>query len=122
MFNIVFYSDALGYSEIELQIDKFRLERDKKKDSRIIYNQIVLYVSLLENNGFKLTSNFSKHLTNDLWELRPGKYRIIYSYIDSIGFVLLTIFKKQTQKTPKSEIDKALIRLKDYKSRMEKNK
>ena len=122
MFNIVLYSDASGYSEIESLIDKLRIEREKNKDSRIHYNQIVLYVSLLENNGFQLTSNFSKHLTEDIWELRPGNYRIIYSYISSIGFVLLSIFRKSTQKTPKAEIDKALARLKDYKSRLEKNK
>ena len=120
MFNVVLYSDASGYSEIETHIEKLRLERANNKDSRIHYNQIVLYVSLLENNGFMLTSNFSKHLTSELWELRPGNYRILYSYVDSFGFVLLTIFRKKTQKTPRAEIDKAIARLKDFKSRMEK--
>ena len=120
MFNVVLYSDASGYSEIETHIEKLRLERANNKDSRIHYNQIVLYVSLLENNGFMLTSNFSKHLTSELWELRPGNYRILYSYVDSFGFVLLTIFRKKTQKTPRAEIDKAIERLKDFKSRMEK--
>ena len=121
MFDVVFYRDICGCSDVESHIEKLRIESKRSKDSRIRYNQIILYVSLLESNGFSLTSNFSKHLFSDIWELRHGNYRILYSFIPSIGFILLTIFRKQTQKTPKSEMEKAIACLKDFRLRMEDN-
>lgn len=120
MFEVVFYKDIDGSSDVENYIDNLRINKDKSKDSRINYNHIVLYVTLLGQNGFALTSNFLKHINDQIWELRPGKYRILFAYLDDIGFLLLTIFKKKQQKTPKKEIKKAMNRLVDFKIRLEK--
>jgi len=47
-----------------------------------------------------------------LWELRPGRHRVIYFYYQGDGAVLLHAFKKQSQKTPEKEIHVALQRMK----------
>ena len=40
-----------------------------------------------------------------LWELRPGRHRVIYFYYQGNKAVLLHAFKKQSQKTPEKEIN-----------------
>jgi len=55
-----------------------------------------------------------------LWELRVlGEASIWFLYIAKVGqsFLLLHGFTKRKQKTPKKEINIALDRLRDYKSR-----
>lgn len=47
-----------------------------------------------------------------LWELRPGRHRVIYFYYQGDKAVLLHAFKKQSQKTPDKEIHVALQRMK----------
>lgn len=57
------------------------------------------------NQEFK--RNSFKRLEDDLYELRPDYIRIIFT-IDSIGVAWLLIwFKKESNETPKSEIDRA---------------
>ena len=67
--------------------------------------------------GTRLPVNITKHLQGEIWELRPGNNRILYFYFESNTFVLLHMFRKQTQKTPKSEIEKAIKECDDFKSR-----
>lgn len=75
--NVVFYEDRNGVSE------------------------------LFKKNGIKMPSNITKHIDDDIWELRPGKNRVLYFYFHDNLFVLLHMFKKTTRKTPKKEIEKA---------------
>ena len=37
------------------------------KDARIQYNQILLYIQLLEEKGTRLPENITKHLDGDIW-------------------------------------------------------
>ena len=46
-----------------------------------------------------------------LWELRPGRHRVIYFYYQGNKAVLLHAFKKQSQKTPEKEIEVARQRM-----------
>ena len=43
--------------------------------------------------------------------------RILYFYFENNSFILLHMFKKKTNKTPKSEINKAINESNDYKKR-----
>ncbi len=67
----------------------------------------------LVQKGF-LPPPFSKKLkgVDKLWELRPGRHRVIYFYYQGNKAVLLHAFKKQSQKTPEKEIRLALQRMK----------
>lgn len=113
-YNIIFYERQNGYSEIWDFLEKLRKKSLTNKDTRIQYNQILLYIELLQNNGTKLPSTVTKHIEDNIWELRPGNNRIFYFYFENNTFVLLHSFRKKTQKTPKREIEKAKSERDDY--------
>ncbi|HSX19148.1 MAG TPA: type II toxin-antitoxin system RelE/ParE family toxin [Candidatus Saccharimonadales bacterium] len=70
-------------------------------------------IDLFLEHKFSLSQLYLKKLTKDIWELRPGKYRLLFGIV-SQNVIIVTIFKKQTQKTPMKEIRLALRRLKEY--------
>lgn len=70
-------------------------------------------IDLLEQFGNLLRMPYSKKLTRELYELRiraREEVRIIYCFKNR-NIYLLHAFKKQTQKTPRKEIELALRRL-----------
>lgn len=69
---------------------------------------------MLIENGLALGIPYVKHLEGEIWELRPLRNRILFAYIKNDKFVLLNMFVKKMQKTPKKEIEKAKRLLKDY--------
>lgn len=115
MYKIEIYEDKNGKSEIKEYIKYLQQREDK--DSRIKFSKIVAYIRKLSENGLLLNEEYIKHLTGEIWELRPLRDRILFAYLDKNKFVLLSIFMKKTQKTPKREIIKAKKLLKDYKER-----
>lgn len=58
-----------------------------------------------------------RHLQDGLWEVRAiaadGSIRIFYCWVSTSNFVLLHMFKKKSQETPKHELEKALKRMKE---------
>lgn len=116
-YEIIFYERENGKSEIWDFLEELRLKSLKNKNARIQYKQMLLYIELLQNNGTLLPNNITKHIEEDIWELRPGNNRIFYFYVDNNSFVLLHSFRKKTQKTPKREITKAKAERDDYLSR-----
>ena len=86
----------------------------KNKDARIQFRQLTLYIELLQNNGTNMSENITKHIDEDIWELRPGNNRVFYFFAAENTFVLLHHFRKQTQKTPSREIEKAKSERDDY--------
>ncbi len=117
MFNIIFYEDKNGYSELYDELMKLTNKAITDKNTRIQLKQIILYIELLKKQGTKLSSNITKHLIDGIWELRPGNNRILYFYFENNNYILLHMFRKKTNKTPKAEIKKAINECKDYKSR-----
>lgn len=63
--------------------------------------------------GFALTEQHLKKLGKNLWELRAGKIRLLFGLIENSAIVV-NIFLKKSQKTPKKEIELAIKRLKEY--------
>lgn len=117
MYSIVFYEDKSGYSELYQELLELADKAINNKNARIQFNQINYCIELLKNQGTRLPVNITKHLQGEIWELRPGNNRILYFYFDGNTYVLLHMFRKQTQKTPKSEIEKAIKECNDFKSR-----
>lgn len=118
-YNIIFYEKKNGESEVWNFLETLRQKSSTSKDARIQYKQIALYIELLQNNGTRLPENITKHIDEDIWELRPGFNRIFYFYYDDNTFVLLHSFRKKTQKTPQREIEKAKSERDDYLSQKE---
>ena len=119
MYKILIYKDKNGKSEIENYIKN--LQQKKDKSSIIKFAKITSYIHLLAEKGLTIGQPYIKHIDADIWELRPLKDRILFAYCEKTTFVLLSIFMKQTQKTPKREIEKAKKMFIDFKIRSESN-
>ena len=115
MFDIEFYEDRNGKSDIYEYIQQ--LNKNKSKENRQKLKKINMHIDLLSECGLTLTEPYIKKLDKEIWELRPLRDRILFASWCNNKFVLLSVFMKQTQKTPKSEIDKAKRLLEDYKKR-----
>jgi phage-related protein len=98
MFKIEFYSTADGVSELWDFLDDLQKKSATSKDARIQHKQIAQYIQLLEDHGTRLGENITKHLEDDIWELRPGSNRVLYFFHKDDTYVLLHQFRKKTQK------------------------
>lgn len=117
MYNIIFYKDKNGKSEVQEYI--LNLQKRKDKNFRIKFNKITSYIDILSENGIMAGEPYIKHIEDNIWELRPLRDRILFAYYDKNTFILLSIFMKTTKKTPKTEIEKAKKILKDWSDRNE---
>ena len=117
MYDAIFYEDKNGYSEIYNEFMELANKSSKNKDDRIQFNQIVCCIELLKHHGTKLPETITKHLQGEICEVRLGVNRVMYFYFENNTYVLLHMFRKKTQRTPKSEIDRAIKECKDYKER-----
>ena len=117
MYKIEFYESQNGSSDVWDFLETLRRKGNSSKDARIQYNQIVFYIDLLSKNGTNLPTNITKHLEEDIWELRPGNNRVFYFFFRDNTFVLLHHFRKKSQKTPQREIDRAIAERDDFLSR-----
>ena len=116
-YAVIFWQDINGYSESQEYIYKLKKKSLKSKDARIKLNKIVEYIDILETYGTQIGEPYIKHLEGELYELRPLRDRILFVSWRDNKFVLLSVFMKKTQKTPKREIQKAKRLLKDYRER-----
>ena len=114
MYNIDFYQTSGGHSDVFEFLEDLRTKAHSSKDSRIQYKQVTRYIQLLEDNGTNLPTDVVKYLGDDIWELRPGFNRVLFFYYDNGTYILLHHFRKQTQKTPRREIDQAISEMNDY--------
>lgn len=121
MYDIEIYEDKNGKSEIKEYIKKLSDKKSLNKDYKIRFTKIISYIDLLSRNGLQLTAPYIKKIDKEIWELRPLRERILFASLYNNKFVLLSVFMKQSQKTPKREIDKANRLLEDYKKRRGKN-
>lgn len=113
---IFIYTDARGRAPLREYMKN--LKAQKGDDSRIRLMKIQDYINLLQEKGTMLPKTICKHFTDKkhswLWELRPGGDRVLFFAWDGGSFVLLHAFRKQSQKTPESELRKAEREYKDW--------
>jgi phage-related protein len=113
-YTIDFYYDKNGESDVYNLLKDLEKKSSKSKDARIQYRQLLLYIELLSKNGNNLPDDVIKHIEDEIWELRPGKNRVLYFFYKDNKYVLLHHFIKKTQKTPKREIERAKREMVDY--------
>ena len=114
MYRIDFYKDENGESELRSFIEALWEASSTSKEARIQYKQISMQITMLSEKGINMPTKYTKHIDEDIWELRPGKNRILYfCYLDDM-FVLLHYFRKTTDKTPRQEIERAKAERDDY--------
>lgn len=114
MHEIIFYSDKKGYSELLEHIEVLNKKAYTSKNERIILKQIRFYIEVLERTGTRAGEPFVKFIEGDIWELRPGKNRILFFRWYNGKIVLLHHFLKKTNKTPEREIEEAKSEIKDW--------
>ena len=120
MYEVIFYEDKNGQSELQSQFDILYQKSISNKDARIQYREIIFCIELLSRCGAHLPNGLSKYLGDEIWELRPGHNRILFFHFQDGKYVLLHMFKKKTQKTPKREIQKAKKEREEYCKRWRK--
>jgi hypothetical protein len=54
-------------------MEKLRLKSKTSKDARIQYNQITLYIQLLQDNGTLLPDKITKHMEEDYYQKRRAR-------------------------------------------------
>lgn len=81
--------------------------------SNIHSSRVIKVIDLFKDYQFRLHEAYLKKIARELWELRAGRYRLLFGMIDGIA-VIVCIFMKKTQKTPRQMIDLAMRRLKEY--------
>ena len=113
-YKIVKYKNINGNCPFDNFI-KYLLKQNKKEDLLRVQHSI----NLLQEFGNNLVLQYPKmvkYLKEGIYELRPGRNRILYFHYneDDEEYVILHGFIKSTQKTPSSELSKALIEKKDY--------
>ena len=103
MWSVEFYEKANGVKPVE----DFLNELDNKMRAKAIRD-----INLLKEFGNTLREPYSKHVGDGIFELRiqmAGDItRILYFFYIEKRIILTNGFIKKTNKTPKSEIDRAL--------------
>ncbi len=118
-YRILFYEERSGRAPV---LDYMReLAESHSKDSRIKLSKIQDYIKALQENGTRLPETHCKHLDGEIWELRPIRDRILFAAWMGDSFVLLHSFMKQTQKTPRRELEQARRELDDFRKRWSEN-
>ena len=94
-YSIEFYETATGKSPVWDFFEELRCKSTNDKNARIQFQQMGLYMQLVQEHGFQLSNTILKHLQDDIWELRPGNNRVLYFYFKNKTFVLLHVFSKE---------------------------
>ena len=118
MYEVVFYRDKNGKSEIVEYLDELQNRGLTSKNERVNRDKILTYIGALEKFGTRIGQPIVKHIEGQLWELRLIANRIFFFYWKDKKYVLLHHFIKKTNKTPLREIEAARIKMKDF---MERN-
>lgn len=114
MYEIIFYKDKNGKSEIIDLLDELQEKAETNKNARINREKILSYISALAEYGTRIGMPIVRNIDGNLWELRPLKNRIFFFYWKDNKFVLVHHYMKKSQKTPPKEIEKARKNIKDY--------
>ena len=104
MYCVNMHKDARGYCPV-CELVKM-LEEDNNRESKSTLKKLIYQTRRIRNKGTRAGDGITKHIRGDIWELRPAKYRIFY-VVEGNQIILLNWFRKKTQKTPESEIQKA---------------
>lgn len=118
MFEVEFYYNKNGQSEIVDYLDKLYDRGKTSKNDRVNHDKILAYIGLLELHGTYIGEPVVKYIDDSLWELRPLKNRIFFFHWKNNKFVLLHHFIKKVKKTPAREIRIAKTKLKDHIERL----
>lgn len=91
--------------------------KEFKDAPKVVQKKMRSHINALSIKGF-LEPPSGKKIDKDLFEIRirvQGAWRSLYSYINKDKIIILTFTNKKANKLSNSEIQKAKIRLNDFK-------
>lgn len=106
MFDLIFYKDKNGKSEIIDYLDQLHAKAKNSKTARINREKILSYMAALSKYGTRIGAPIVKHINGDLWELRPLSNRIFFFYWKDNKFVLVHYYLKNHKKRLKKNCSK----------------
>ena len=113
-YHVEFFETKSGEAPAEAFIDSLDMKMSAK---------VYRLLDMIERNGPELREPYSKHLEDGIFELRAAFgsniTRVLYFFFIGKRVIVTNGFVKKTQKTPKSEIDKAKAYRKEYITREE---
>jgi len=113
-YHVEFFETESGAAPAEAFIDSLDMKMSAK---------IYRLLAMIERNGPELREPYSKHLDDGIFELRAvfgsNITRVLYFFFIGKRVIVTNGFVKKTQKTPKTEIDKAKSYRKEYIAREE---
>lgn len=107
MKNIICFEDLHGDCPISSLLISLNAEAKTNKYKKGELKRIVNHVDVLQELGTMAGEQYVKYLRDGIWELRPGKNRILFFLGEHNEIILLHSFRKTSSKTPKREIEKA---------------
>jgi len=113
-YQVIFYEKETGVFPAEDFLDSL----DKKMNAKM-----TRAIAALQDNGTELREPYSKYLDDGIFELRAkvgsNISRVLYFFYIGRRIILTHGFIKKTQKTPKTEINRAKAYRKEYLERGE---
>ena len=102
-FKVVFFADHKGFYPVQQYIQNLTIQEQDK---------VFAAIQRLEEEGYQLRRPTADSIggKTGLYELRPGRHRILYYFQDRKYVILLHAFLKRTDEIPQKEIDLALYR------------
>ena len=118
---------------MKYQVEYVELENNKKPFEEFILSlavkerakifETINYFLELKNNNLPIKESLSKHLAEGIFELRTFLSekiaRTLYFYQRGAKIIITHGFIKKTQKTPRSEIERAIELRNKYNERLE---
>jgi phage-related protein len=102
---IILYETESGRSPVQQFISKIRGRVDQAKIAKVF--EAIEHIQVVP-------SLFLKKLPHDIWEVRVRSYRFLGFYDRPDRLVLVHAFMKQSQKTPRRDIEVAVDRCRTY--------
>lgn len=113
-YEVIFYEDDRGRSPVKDLLDELDAKAKSNKQAKQLLSKFALYIEILEQSGTRSGLPYTKHIGNGIWELRPKDHRVFFFGWEGNKIVLLHAFRKDTQKTPQKEIDRAEREMNDW--------
>ncbi len=114
MYEIEVYEDARGQSPIKEWVNALDRSASSDKNAGIQLRQLLYQMERLRMSGPRAGTTIAKQIEGDIWEIRPGKNRVLFAMWKDNKILLLHMFRKTTAKTPRAEIDQAKREWRDW--------
>ena len=102
MYNIEFYEDSNGRSELWEFLESLRVKAATNKDARIQYKQISFYIQLLEDNGTRLNNNILMIISGNYVQSTT----VFYIFISKMILLCFCInFARKLKKLPNAKLN-----------------